>query len=216
MSDAPDPQPKRRGGPLSPSRSSKAAKAEAAERRARKAAVEAATTTTVLVDPPARGGRWLTWCTLVTTVVFAVWGLATVVAPALRPAYAIYCSVLFAVGMAAFLLAIVLSGSRALAGTGVRASGLFLGAFAPPWDRSVFRWCFAVTSVLGLGVAVVVAGSDDPGPFVLNLPMTAFGILVPIWPPAVAGLHGARYCPWPRRVARTDTKRNGGPAGGRR
>lgn len=215
-----DPQPKRRGGPLSPSRSSKAAKAEAAQRRARKAAVEAATTKTVLVDPPARGGRWLTWCTLVTTAVFVLWALATVAAPSLRPAYAIYCSVLFAVGMAAFLLAIVLSGSRALQGTGVRASGLFLGAFAPEWDRRVFRWSFAVTCVVGLGVAIVVAGSDDPGPFVLNLPMTAFGILVPIWPPAVAGLHGARYCPWPRRVARTDGKGGGGgrtgPAGGRR
>jgi hypothetical protein len=175
-----------------------------------------------MVEPPGRNGRWLTWCTLVATVVFVGWALVTVVSPSSRPSYAIYCSVLFTVGMFVFLLAILLSGSRALQGTGVRASGLFLGAFAPAWDRRVYRWCFAATSVVGLGVAVVVAGSADPGPFVLNLPMTAFGILVPIWPPAVAGLHGARYCPWPRRVARSGGPRtgdgdgSGGSAAGRR
>lgn len=210
MSETDDARSRRRGGPLSPSRSSKQAKAEAAERRARKAKAEAASTTTVLVDAPATGGRWMSILVLITTVVFAAWALLSIVVPALRPSYAIYCSVLFAAGSVAFLLAIVLAGSRALAGTAVRASGLFLGAFAPAWDRAVFRWSLATISVLGLGVALVVSASSDPGPFVLNLPLTAFGILAPIWPPAIAGLHGARYCAWPKRVARKRPASGGG------
>lgn len=149
--------------------------------------------------PPAAGGAWLAWATLAGTVTFTVLTSLGIVVRGIRSVVALVDMALFLVGIAAFLVAIVLSGSRALRGVGVRASGLYLAGFAPRDLQLVFRICFAWTIVLGLGAALVVSGSTDPGPYILNIPTMAYGILVPIFPPALAGVHGARYCPWPTR-----------------
>lgn len=102
---------------------------------------------------------------------------------------------LFLTGIAAFVVAIALSGARALrSGVGVRATGLFLGGFAGRRDRTVFQVCLGLTCVVGLGVALA---NRDPEPLVAGVPALAFGILVPVFAPGLAGLHGARYCPWP-------------------
>lgn len=149
--------------------------------------------------PPATGGSWLAWLVVAGTAAFTVVTVAGIVVREMRSLAAAVDSALFCLGVVGFVVAIVLSGARALEGVGVRASGLFFAGFAERHDQLVFRSSFAWTIVLGLGSALLVAGSSDPGPFVLTIPAMAYGILVPIFPPAMAGIHGARYCPWPMR-----------------
>lgn len=148
---------------------------------------------------PAAGGSWLAWLVLAGTLAFTVVTVGGIVMREMRGLAAAVDSVLFGLGVVGFVAAIVLSGARALEGVGVRASGLFLAGFAERREQLVFRASFAWTIVLGLGAALLVSGSSDPGPYVLTIPAMAYGILVPIFPPAMAGIHGARYCPWPMR-----------------
>lgn len=52
-----------------------------------------------------------------------------------------------------------------------------------------------------LTASLIVGTGPDAGPYVLDIPAMAYGILVPIFPPAIAGIHGALFCGWPRRAA---------------
>lgn len=150
-----------------------------------------------LIAPPAEGGDFLCHVTVAMTAVFCIAAFTALWVPSLRGAYVWLCLVWFAVGTAGFVAAIVLAGARALHDdVGVRSSGLFLAGFAPPHLRVRFRAAMAVTVV----VAVVTAlASSNPSPLVVDIPAMAYGILVPILPFALAGVHGARYCPWPVR-----------------
>lgn len=151
-----------------------------------------------MLAPPATGGGWLCHLTVVSTAVFCAGACAALYVPSLRSAYVWLCLVLFALGTVGFLVAIMAAGARALReGVGVRTSGLFLAAFAPPALRLRFRIAMAATIVVSV---VAALASSDPSPLVIDIPAMAYGILVPIMPFAFAGLHGARYCPWPART----------------
>lgn len=156
--------------------------------------------TDIVFEPPqARGGAWVVWSAACGTALFAVVTLLAVPMPSVRGLLVWVDTILFLVGTVGFLVAIAVAGRRALGGVGVRATGLFLAGFARPRDQLVFRTCLGSTVVLGLGVALVVGTGPGAGPYVLDIPATAYGILVPIFPPAMAGIHGARYCSWPAK-----------------
>lgn len=156
----------------------------------------------VHVPAPAEGGKWLVWFTAAATTIFGVNGLVSIPIVGARSAYVWVSGSMFVLGIAGFAIAVFVAGARALDGVGVRATSLFLAGFASPRDRTIFRVAFAATIVLGLGVALAVGTGPDAEPFVLDIPATAYGILVPIFPPAFAGVHGARYCAWPARKPR--------------
>ena len=146
---------------------------------------------------PAQGGAWLVWLCAAGTSVFVVLSLAALAAKSIRPVLVSVDAALFLAGGAAFVAAIVLLGARALrSGVGVRATGLFLGGFAGRRDRAVFQWCFGLACVVGLGAALA---NRDPEPLVVGVPAMAFGVLVPVFAPGLAGVHSARYCAWPMR-----------------
>lgn len=147
--------------------------------------------------PPASGGGWLASSVAWATGAFCLLTLLGLVATPVRYVLWVYDLALFLVGIAGFVVGIVLAGARALSGVSVRASGLFLAGFAPPREQRLFRWSLAATIVVGLGGAIVTSVTKDVEPLVYIFPATAFGILVPIFPPALAGVHGARYCAWP-------------------
>ncbi len=147
--------------------------------------------------PIAGGGNWLVWLCLFGTSVFAV---ATIAGSIWRDwrGIVVWCDgILLVIGLVGFGIAIPASSSRALAGVGVRATGLFFAGFADNKERLVFRGCFAVTVVIGLGAALLNQASSQPGPYVLMVPAMAYGILAVMFPPALAGLHGTLYCSWP-------------------
>lgn len=150
-----------------------------------------------MVAAPGAGGDVVCHVTVVMTAIFVVAAFAALWLPSLRSAYVWLCLLWFAVGTVAFVIAIVLAGARAMRDdVGVRSAGLFLAAFAPPRLRLRFRAAMVVTVVVSV---VTALASSDPSPLVIDIPAMAYGILVPIFPFALAGLHGARYCPWPVR-----------------
>ena len=157
----------------------------------------ASTHDTATVAPPAEGGDIVCYVTVAMTAAFCVAAAVALWVPSLRGAYVWLCLAWFAVGTVAFVLAIVLAGARALHDdVGVRSAGLFLAAFAPPRLRLKFRAAMVVSVVVSV---VTALASSNPSPLVIDIPAMAYGILVPILPFALAGLHGARYCPWPVR-----------------
>jgi len=150
-----------------------------------------------LPPPASGGGAWLAHLCVAATTAFALVALAALFVTSLRGMYVWICLVLFAAGMAFFLAAIVLAGARSYReGVGVRSSGLFLAGFAPKQLALRFRVSMGVTVLAALVAAVA---NRDPSPLVIDIPAMAYGILVPILPFALAGFHGARYCPWPAR-----------------
>lgn len=150
-----------------------------------------------MLAAPAEGGDWLCHVTVAMTAIFCLASFTALWVPTLRSGYVWLCLVCFAVGTVGFVVAIMLAGARALHDeAGVRSAGLFLAGFAPQRLRARFRAAMVVTVV----VAVVTAlASSNPSPLVIDIPAMAYGILVPIVPFALAGIHGARYCPWPVR-----------------
>lgn len=150
-----------------------------------------------MVAPPAEGGDVFCHLTVAMTAVFCVAAFVALWVPSLRSAYVWLCLLWFAIGTAAFVLAIVLAGSRALRDdVGVRSAGLFLAAFAPHRLRLRFRAAMVATVIVSV---VTALASSNPSPLVIDIPAMAYGILVPILPFALAGVHGARYCAWPVR-----------------
>ncbi len=147
---------------------------------------------------PAEGGDGLVrFCAVVTTL-FVVCSVVAVPLAGFRSVLVWIDVAIFLAGCLGFLIGIGIAGNRALEGVSVRASGLFLGAFAEPRDRLVFLVSFVAAIIVGFGVALLVGTGPDSGPYVLDIPATAYGILVPVFPPACAGIHGARYCAWPK------------------
>lgn len=150
-----------------------------------------------MVAAPAAGGDLICHVTVAMTAIYCVAAFVALWVPSLRGAYVWLCLVWFAVGTVAFVVAIILAGARALRDdVGVRSVGLFLAGFAPPRLRVRFR--VAMVAVVVVSVVTALA-SSNPSPLVIDIPAMAYGILVPILPFALAGVHGARYCPWPVR-----------------